>query len=202
MDTVCQIKNQYARFLGERDWPYLKEIAEYYLRTAATLKAQDIRNAKKKLLLRNAQKRLYLGIGCELLLKLLYLRQGLCINRFKQSFVGKKAPIHRLADVSHIDIDHTDTFTMRQLIDHLPLKIGTEELRRIRNGLQIAMAFRNKEGHISFPVHEFSYINYRDIADAVKLVFREGFGESLEFRVSMKKKQKGWFRHPCVTTGR
>jgi hypothetical protein len=83
---------------------------------------------------------------------------------------------------------------MRQLIDHLPLKLEREQQRQIRRGMEIAMTFRNKEGHISFPAHEFDDANYSDIAGSVKLVFREGFGEILEFQISMKKGQKGSLR--------
>jgi len=81
MDVVNEIKSQYARALWSSDWLYFKQIAEYYLKVAARLKKTDIKSGSKNLLLRNAQKRLFLGIGCELLLKAFYLKEGYCINK-------------------------------------------------------------------------------------------------------------------------
>jgi len=119
MDLVNEIKSQYARLLEKKDWRQFKEIAEYYLKVAACLKNKDTGAKNNKLLLRNSQKRLYLGIGCELLIKAFYLKEGYCINKFKREFSGQKLPIHKLSSLKKTDIDHKNTFTLDALINNL-----------------------------------------------------------------------------------
>ncbi|HVU93730.1 MAG TPA: hypothetical protein VHE34_00840 [Puia sp.] len=75
------IKQQYAKVFKKQDWESFKLIADFYFRKAATLKRKDIDiDETFKLLTRNIQKRLYLGIGCELLVKSCYLKNGFTIN--------------------------------------------------------------------------------------------------------------------------
>ena len=81
MDIVNEIKKQYARKLTMTDSRRFKEVGEFYLESAAKLKKKDMRSSKYKLLLRNSQKRLFIGIGCELLLKAYFLKHGYCINK-------------------------------------------------------------------------------------------------------------------------
>lgn len=81
-----EIKNQYAKFFEISDWNTFKTASEYYLQNAAKVLTRDIKYESRalKLLRRNVQKRLYIGIACELLLKSLYLRKGYCINKPKK----------------------------------------------------------------------------------------------------------------------
>jgi hypothetical protein len=70
MSIEADVKQQYAKFLTRSDSSVFKLMAEFYLRKAAILKTKDIESDETfKLLLRNVQKRLFIGIGCELLLK-------------------------------------------------------------------------------------------------------------------------------------
>lgn len=194
LSTVAEIKAQYARVLKQDDWKHFKEIAEYYLRVAAELKGRDIPAPQKRLLLRNSQKRLFLGIGCELLLKSFYLRSGYCINKFRKQFTGRKAPINKLADVPAGEIDPEDTFTMNPLIDNLSKVKEFQALDTIKRGFQVAMTFRNKEGHVTFPHHKFVHENYKDISEAVTAFYLEAFGQTLRYQIAMKPKEKAIFQ--------
>ena len=80
------IKDQYAKVFKKKDWGNFKLIADYYLNKAATLKRKDIDiNDNFKLLVRNIQKRLFLGIASELLVKACYLKCGYVINKPKDT---------------------------------------------------------------------------------------------------------------------
>src|SRR5882762_10484685 len=75
------IKSQYARIFEKKDWQIFKSVTEYYFSKAAKLRIKDIEFATNQLLLRNIQKRLFLGIGGELLVKAYFLKSGYYINR-------------------------------------------------------------------------------------------------------------------------
>jgi hypothetical protein len=194
LSIVNKIKNQYARNLVKKDAKHFKEMAEYYLETAARLKKKDIRSSKNKLLLRNSQKRLFLGVGCELLLKAYYLEKGYCINKFTKGFEGKKSPIHKMSDLNIEHVNPNDTFTMGQLIDSLKGIGGFNNFNEVKRGFKIAMTFRNKEGHVSFPAHEFDESNYRDIENAVIAFYSNGFKKKLKFKISMKPNDRAVFK--------
>ena len=194
MDTVSEIKSQYARILNEKDWANFKEIAEYYLKIAAKLKNKDIKSRKNILLLRNSQKRLFIGIGCELLLKSFYLKKGYCINKIKSKSGVDNTPTHKLSLLDKEYINHNDTFTIGTLIDNLDRIVSFSDYQSIRRGFQIAMVFRNKEGHVTFPSHEFNESNYKDITQAVISFYSECFKENLKFNISMKPNEKHVFK--------
>ena len=86
MQTLEEIKEQYARVLDQKDWVQFKYIADYYFDTAAKLKKRDVNVREElQLLVRNSQKRLFIGIGCEMLLKAIYLKSAYCINKYKNN---------------------------------------------------------------------------------------------------------------------
>jgi hypothetical protein len=194
MDVVDEIKSQYARLLEQKDWRQFKQIAEYYLRVAARLKKKDIVGSSNKLLLRNSQKRLCLGIGCELLIKAFYLKEGYCVNTFKKSFSGVQTPTYKMSGLERNNINDKNTFTLGALIESLNNIRNFKSLADIKRGFQIAMVFRNKEGHVTFPYHNFDEQNYRDIERAVICFYKEVFGESLFFYISMKPHEMYEFR--------
>lgn len=194
MSVVNEIKSQYARVLRQSDWRNFKEIAEYYLETAAKLKIKDISSSKNQLLLRNSQERLFLGIGCELLLKSFYLKNGYCVNKLRSNYGGAKDPVHKLSALADADIDPNDTFTMNRLIEKLGNIAKFQDHAKIKRGFQIAMTFRNKEGHVTFPSHAFDPNNYKDIAAAVETFYAQAFGQDLTFKVSMESNEKPVFR--------
>ena len=68
-----EVKQQFARVFTRQDWSLFKRMADYYLRSAVFLRTWDVKPPKDlKLLARNCQKRLFIGIGTELLLKAIY----------------------------------------------------------------------------------------------------------------------------------
>ncbi|MFV2059015.1 MAG: hypothetical protein ACC707_21365 [Thiohalomonadales bacterium] len=194
MSVVNEIKSQYVTHLRQKDWRQFKLIAEYYFKVAASLRKSDIKSKSNKLLLRNSQKRLYLGIGCELLIKSFYLKEGYCVNKFATEYSGDKTPTHKLSALVKSDINYKDTYTLGALIDNLNKIISLSSHADIKRGFQIAMVFRNKEGHVTFPSHDFDEQNYRDIENAVKSFYKEAFGEKLSFHVSMKPNEKHAFK--------
>jgi len=56
------------------------------------------------------------------------------------------------------------------------------------------MAFRNEEGRVTFPSHDFDYTNYKDIASAVEAFYVQASAEKLTFRISMKLREKAVFK--------
>ena len=193
MDIVNEIKMQYERVLCFEDSERFKSIAEYYLTSAAKLRKKDIQSSGNRLLIRNSQKRLFLGVGCELLLKAYYLKNNYCVNKLTENFAGEKSPIHKLADINPDHIKNGDTFTISPLIDKLSAVSDFDDIDTIERGLKIAMIFRNKEGHTSFSTHQFDRSNYRDIENAVVSLYRNGFEQILHFRISMEKNEKAKF---------
>jgi len=55
------------------------------------------------------------------------------------------------------------------------------------------MTFRNKEGHVTFPKHEFVAGNYRDIEAALKEFYTKVFGETLSYFIYMEAGDRAVF---------
>jgi hypothetical protein len=195
MESIeATIKGQYARFFRSHDWRELKAVAEQYLETAAKLKTKDIIPATMKLLFRNIQKRLFLGIASELLLKALYLKCGYCINKPKEGVtINGKFP-YKFVDVRTEDFDEANTFTLDRLIQGLRAVHPFNEYENLVKGLRTAKVFRNKEGHVAVFWHHFDPQNYRDIAEAIRILYREGFQQELVLEISITPNQNSQFR--------
>lgn len=187
------VKGQYVRFFEQPDWRHLKSVAELYLETAAKLRTKDLLPRDLQLVFRNIQKRLFLGISCELLLKSYYLRQGFCINKPKRERQVQGTFPHRLADVNRDDFAIADTFTLNQLIDGLKAAHHFNDHQTLVKGLKIAKVFRNKEGHVAVFWHEFDHQNYLDIAESLRILYFEGFNERLRLRISVARNEKAEF---------
>ena len=103
-------------------------------------------------------------------------------------------PTHKLSKLKHEDVNPRDTFTIDTLINNLE-KISTfSDFSKLKRGFQIAMTFRNKEGHVTCPSHEFDESNYKDISEAVVCFYSECFKEKLKFNISMKPNEKHVFK--------
>src|SRR3954447_16190634 len=84
MPSIDQIaKNQFAKVFSTNDWPAFKRMADAYFERSARLRKSDMQGFPPalRLLARNIEKRLFIGIGAELLLKATYLRHGFVINK-------------------------------------------------------------------------------------------------------------------------
>jgi hypothetical protein len=188
------IKQQFARLFGAGDWTLFKKVAEYYFQRAAFLKKADI-NAENdlKLLIRNSQKRLCIGIGVEFLLKAVYLKYGFAIN--KPDTAACAAPKFPFSFDKVMSLKckllGDKTYMLNDLIEHIDKIQGLQSLKSVSRGLKIAKVFRNKEGHMVAPTHKFDAENYRDIEKAVVLLYAEAFEEKLDLRFAFADGEKG-----------
>ncbi|HEA64560.1 MAG TPA: hypothetical protein ENI02_00230, partial [Candidatus Aminicenantes bacterium] len=162
------IKDQFAEFFEKKKWNIFKESADYYFETAAKIKTTDIMFGEEnyKLLRRNVIKRLFIGIGCELLLKAIYLKNGYCINKKKQHFEGKYP--FEIESIKKNDFKDDETLSFDQLISKLfTINNFEEQKKAIEKGLRISKVFRNKEGHVAINWHSYDPQNYRDIEQSI-----------------------------------
>src|SRR5437773_2524492 len=98
MATVEQeTKATFARVFVKSDWGLFKTMAEFHLKRATALRLADVVYIPKqwRLLMRNIQKRLFIGIGIELLLKGLYLKHGFVINKLPPKHPTLRFPCTR-----------------------------------------------------------------------------------------------------------
>ena len=194
------VKEQFAKVFQMSDWPRFKEVGDYYLRQAAFLRKRDIAvPPKSRLLMRNSQKRLLIGIEMELLLKALYLKNGYAINRPTNNDGSLKFPF-RFEDVVESQLMDDETFTLSNLIGHIRKVFQFEKEESVLRGLKVAKVFRNKEGHVVTGRHVFRPSNYRDIEFALGEVYRQGFGQNLTVRFSFEAIRVGslafWWQYP------
>lgn len=192
-----EIKNQYAKFFEKGDWRIFKAAADFYLENAARFSTEDIKYEAKprKLLRRNVQKRLYIGLACELLLKSLYLRNGYCINKPERNKKITEQYPYRLSQISKDDFDITDTFTFNKLMEgvYKIIDFGPNK-SAVDKGFRIAKIFRNKEGHVAVLWHEYDPQNYRDIEAGLIGFYEAVFSEELRIRFSVGQGEKAEFR--------
>ncbi len=189
------VKAQYECIIECNAWTAFLRVAEYYLATAAKLQKHDIKTESNRLLIRNVQKRLFIGIGCELLLKAFYLKNGYGINRPKEGHWR----LYKLNEVDRNCYKPDDTFPMNFLLDHLKNGPHLRGLPTIERGFRIAKVFRNKEGHVAVFKHEFDAANYSDIESALELFYREAFSKKLEIRFAMERCEPGKFEVIATT---
>jgi len=187
-----KIKTQYAKFFEQDDWRSFKKIAECHLETAARLKKRDVKcEDPYRLLLRNIQKRLFIGIGCELIVKAFYLKNGYGINRPKQ---GVKVPFpYKIREVNRADFQQDNTYQLGFLLDHLKDVCRLVEHSLILRGFRIAKVFRNKEAHAAVYWHQFDPNNYLDIEISLAAFYLEAFSEKLTVQFSLEPNEKARF---------
>src|ERR1700730_10376463 len=115
------VKGQFARGLRQEDWRLLKRMGEYYLEQAVFLKKTDVRIEEAlRLLARNCQKRLFIGVGAELVTKAAFLRSGLAVNRpISGEDRATRPPRFRFRRESGeaIELSAGETYTFAELIE-------------------------------------------------------------------------------------
>jgi hypothetical protein len=199
MSLESDVKSQYAKFFMESDSFAFRLMAEFYLQKAATLKKRDIdTNEAFKLLLRNVQKRLFIGIGCELLLKALFLRNGYCINIPVSKNAVPGNPPYLVKNVQEANFDIGNTLTFNKLIEQLPKtaifnNCSPDEKDKIMRALKTAKVFRNKEGHVVTLWHKYDPTNYGDIEKGLAIFYEKAFSQRLEVQFAFGKNQKSKF---------
>jgi hypothetical protein len=192
-----EIKSQYAKFFKKDDWHIFKAAADHYLENAARVSTKDIKYEAKphKLLRRNVQKRLYIGLACELLLKSLYLKNGYCINKLERNRKISEQYPYRLSQISKDDFNITDTFTFNKLMESVYKIIDFGPNKSVVDkGFRIAKVFRNKEGHVAVLRHNYEPQNYRDIEAGLIGFYKAVFSEELRVRFSVAPREKAEFR--------
>jgi hypothetical protein len=184
------VKHQFARVFRGSDWQLFKKIADSYFRQAAFLLKHHVSVSHDlKLLARNSQKRLFIGVGTELVLKALYLKNGYAINRPESGNKVLKFPF-TLKDAVGQRLLEDETFQLGILIDHIEKVIVLNDSKTILKGFKIAKVFRNKEGHVVTSSHAFNPSNYRDIESALRELYRGAFDEILKVQFSLAPNEK------------
>jgi hypothetical protein len=187
-----QTKAAFARLFVRADWRLFKTMAEFYFERAACLRKSDMTHVPTewRLLARNAQKRLFIGIGTELLLKALYLKHGFVINRLAARHPTLKFPFTP-AQLGAVALASDETYMLGDLIHHLAKVPAIGAFGQFDGGLRIAKVFRNKEGHVVLPTHRFNPQDYRDIERALVELYTRGFGETLRVRFAVAQGERG-----------
>lgn len=185
VSVESRAKQRFARVFKASDWRLFKRMADLYLERAARMKKKDVSYAPEelRLLLRNSQKRLLIGVGVELLLKAAYLRLGYVVNK-PTDRDALRLPF-TFAEAANVELTPDNTFTMAQLIDALHKVPTLAPLASDRDGLRIAKVFRNKEGHVVVGEHGFAPEDYRSIENSLRAVYRLCFRETLQVRFSV-----------------
>jgi len=200
MPSVEQlVKDQYAKLFGVADWPLFKETAEALLREAAHIKPADMQfSPSKKLLARNSRKRLLIGIGIELLLKSIYLKNGYCINKRQEDKTARGFPFSQ-EHAATIAMDEADSYSLGPLVANITRILTFEDQEPALKGLKIATVFRNKEGHVVTEAHEFDPTNYRDIEASLVILYERAFQERLFVHFSLESDEPAeWHVSPLA----
>ncbi len=193
--SVEQSQNEnFAKVFSKDDWPLFKLVAESYLEEATRLKKRSNMQVPpdKRLLLRNIRKRLFIGLGVELLLKAVYLKCNFGIN-----LLGNRQDLYsleRLTQDPESKANANKTLSLDFLIRRLSEVITLTDGDSTRNGLTLARGFRNKEGHVVAPTHLFVAETYSAIEGALVRVYQDAFSEKLEVTFSMAPLEKAVWR--------
>lgn len=187
------VKSQFARVFTAADWRLFKKVAESNLNEAARLRKADVLiESSLRLLVRNSRKRLLIGVGVELLLKAIYLKQGFMINKPP---MGSALRFPFLAqDIAGVQLVADQTFMLNDLIENLSKVVRLTNKDFTLKGLKIAKVFRNKEGHGVTRAHAFDASNYTDIASSLSALYGDAFGERLSVRFSMSPNERAVWR--------
>lgn len=184
----AEVKTQFEQVFKSSDWKLFKRVAEVNLREAAYLRSRDMRADESiQLLVRNARKRLLIGVGVELLLKSAYLKHGYAINK---PTANAPAFPFALAGTPLGSLAKDRTFMLNDLVEKLPEVVKLSDRAATLKGLRIAKVFRNKEGHCVTRSHLFDAGNYADIAASLRMLYLDAFGEQLTVRFSVAQGER------------
>ena len=195
MDIEPIIKQQFSKIFNQDDWMVFKLMADYYFESAATILKADIRiDDTYKLMARNIQKRLFIGIGGELLLKSLFLKNDFCINKVKREKTPNPQKPTKFKTILDKEIlNPSETYSFNKLIENLSDVTTFSDEDTIKKGLKIAKVFRNKEGHVVVLWHKPDRQNYTDVENSIMAIYNEGFNETLEYKISFMDGEKSIF---------
>lgn len=186
MEPEQDIKLQFSKIFDQRDLAVFKSLAEYYLEQAAKIKKSSIETrVSYSLWIRNVQKRLFIGIACELLMKAAYLKSGLIINKPKniKKYTGVN---YKFGEIPGKDLKVDNTFTFNQLLDNYNKILNISDKKVFEKGFRIAKVFRNKEGHVAIQCHKYNKDNYLDIEKSLVVFYKDIFNRKLKYRISFE----------------
>ena len=194
MSLEQSVKSQFEKRFSASDWELFKEMAEASLSEAAFLKKADFKRVpdRNKLLARNSRKRLLIGIGTELLLKAIYLKNGYCINMPQDGSCGLKFPFTH-AEAAGLPLKPDNTYMLAQLIDSVKRFVSPPNRAVVTDGLKVAKVFRNKEGHVVTSFHRYDRQSFRAIEKALVALYADAFQKPLTIHFSMEPKEKAEF---------
>lgn len=210
MSLEQKLKSDFKSVFSLKDWKLFKICADRYFATAATIKKRDINrneiifsNKGKKdarLLFRNKRKRLFIGLGCELLIKAYYLKSGFYINK-PVNKRGRGKTAFKFTELDSKYIDQETTIKFDDLIKGLAeLERKSQNKKRVKidseitNSLIIAKIFRNKEAHIITEGHKYNSNDYDEIEKGIIKMYDYWFNENLAFQISFEQNEIGKFK--------
>lgn len=91
-------------------------------------------------------------------------------------------------------MDKGDTFSFNDLLSNLNKISELNNWNSIQKGLRTLKVFRNKEGHTVTTKHKFEQATYDDIEVGVTQMYKDGFSQNIEFKISMKPNERGVFK--------
>jgi len=198
MSIEQDVKSRFSAWFSQEDWKRFKAVSELYYQRAVYLVIDDINfpfsistsSKDSRLLARNIQKRLDIGIATELLIKSYYLKNGYMINLVKEKNKNMKHfPFLQTEDKEKFQINNT--FTLNDLIENLHKTKKFKEIKVIKNGFRVAKVFRNKEGHVVTKSHLYESTDYDKIENALIAFYKEAFSEELSIRFSFEHGEEG-----------
>ena len=130
-----------------------------------------------------------------MILKSYYLKNGFYINKqINKRDKGKIA--FKFIELDSRDIDQQKTIEFNLLIQGLAeLERKIQNKKRviidtdIRNSLNIAKVFRNKEAHIITKGHKYNSQDYDEIEKGIIKIYNNWFNEKLDFKISFENNE-------------
>lgn len=140
-----QLEHLFSKKFDQDGWEKLKLRGEKFIRHAFIDKPNEINfdEDAPEDFFRLQKFRLMLGLGCELILKSLYLKEGYAINLPKPNTIH--FPV-KLEDIGSEDLEGGRTAGGRKLVDNIDKLFGGF-YEDIWKGFEIARQWRNKDIH-------------------------------------------------------
>jgi hypothetical protein len=205
-------RKRFSKSYVESDYRAFKEKAEHFFSLFKDLQEESIVNEQIWDYFKSQKRaRIFLGIGCELLLKAIYLKNGYLINRVKDDKNQKKLCEIWRFKISYIEkpkynlnipykisetpkelIEEERTSDYNYFLDHLhdlfPNMNHKEFITFVKKGFFIASLWRNKESHTDASRHIETGTDMIDIHSSLIITYKIFFNE--EFKQLLPKKQK------------
>jgi hypothetical protein len=191
----AEVKAQFARVFVSGDWSRFKRMAEFYLRRAVYLQKRDMDVSQDlQLLARNCVKRLFIGVGMELLVKSVYLHRGFSINMLEPpTQPGVPSVPFTFQQVAGFTQSADRTYKFDVLIPKLAGVLGSGPPGELDKGLKVAKVFRNKEGH-GVLSQKFDRSSYTAVEVTLSELYSRAWGQRLTVRFSLTPHEKGLWR--------